>query len=60
MLKYKKWHKELNMAKSSTSLTPHIEILRDKYSNLKESPFYREIQLNSSIFIKHITSNMFI
>ena len=33
------------MAKSSTSLTPHIEILRDKYSNLKESPFYREIQL---------------
>ena len=45
MLKYKKWHKGLNMAKSSTSLTPHIELLRNKYQGLKESPFYREIQL---------------
>ena len=45
MLKCKKWHKGIVMSRTVNSMSPHIESLKLKYSNLKTSPFYREVQL---------------
>ena len=33
------------MSRSAKSMTPHIEALKLKYTSIKSSPFYREIQL---------------